>query len=190
MTIGAGTDVSVCVMVALLLACFSPGSPGALPSFLGPFLPAPSCQAGACAGPVQLAAAQAAPSVDAAESSMCIRQTQGCRTADQGQCRKAAGSCCAACSKDAHHSNGCRCGCADGLVQEGSSCGRQLRQLHVSKADVRQRLAHVSAYCPAARPSRGCLKQVSSFFQQHRLSAQHCIDRDAHDSVGQPQSLY
>lgn len=39
----------------------------------------------------------------------------------------------------------------------------------VDKADVRRRLAHVSACYPAARPTRGSLRQVFNFFQQHSL---------------------
>ena len=167
----AGFDISVCVMVALLLACYSPGAPGGQPTFRGAFIPAPSrAVEGPCdSGNAQQPALPADPrpsSADAAETGRPSSATETCSCHSQGSSCREGSSCCAASCEE--------CACKKGLEKATAACercrGRQSPcESHVSKADVQQRLAYVSDCYPAARPTRGSLKQVFNFFQDQHM---------------------
>lgn len=61
--------------------------------------------------------------------------------------------------------NGSSCGAA---AEATGLLGEHLPPRMVTKHSVRQQLASVSAAYPDARPTRGMLKQVFNFFEEHR----------------------
>jgi hypothetical protein len=66
--------------------------------------------------------------------------------------------------------------CGPQFVAGWTAAQQQQQQQHlppepVSKHSVRQRLALVSSCYPAARPTRGSLKQVFNFFEERRRAS-------------------
>ena len=158
----------MCITVALLLACYSPNAPGAQPTFLGPFIPAPSTAAeGPCSRHPQQPGLPPQPTepnpAGAAETSMPASAAEACGCGQSPGCTEGSGCRAAGCKQAGEDQGGAAPERCRGVP---SLCG-----LHVSKADVRQRLAYVSAAYPAARPTRSSLKQVFNFFQQQSPSA-------------------
>jgi hypothetical protein len=55
--------------------------------------------------------------------------------------------------------------------QQAGQDGLELPVVPVSKQSVRQQLALVSGCYPLARPTRGMLKQVFNFYEEHKRDA-------------------
>ena len=146
----------MCIAVAVLLACYTGGSPGSGLQFEAPFLPAPS-------SPLALEH-PGTPAVDVSPPQ------QGAREGAPASLGAPAGRPARASNPGSGPGEALEVG---GQAREGWAEDQGLRMercvRRVDKADVRRRLAHVSACYPAARPMRGSLRQVFNFFQQHSL---------------------
>ena len=158
----AGHDTSVCIAVALLLACFSPSdAPSGSPCFRGMYTAKPAVASHAdhltARDMSQLDDGGAKPDLKAHEPD----PASGSAVAPDRD-------------RDAdRHALGQRPR-QDGIRRQGKQQQRQQQSEvsadTVSRDDIRRALAFVSACYPHARPSRGSLRQVYNFLLQSKGS--------------------
>ena len=176
----SGLDHCVCIAVAVLLACFTVGGDadkskgGSTGQCIAEYCPPPSKPVAATGNDISSIAAElsACGSV-ASEADHATPPADPRHMSWPGQQLKP----CSSPSDEVNppgdqRAEGCEASVDVSSHGRGSRAGRltispAVSQLEVTKDNVRQRLAYVSSSYPIARPTRGSLKQVFNFFQQH-----------------------